>query len=68
MALPKRRHSKTRRDKKKTHKKASIASLNKCKHCGRMKKSHTVCPYCGYYNGKQVIEIKEKQKEKKSES
>jgi large subunit ribosomal protein L32 len=68
MAQPKNRISKSRRDKKKTHKKMSVASLSKCKHCGRMKKPHAACPYCGYYKGKQVIEIKTKKKEDKSES
>ncbi len=68
MALPKRKISKARRDKKKTHKKLIICSLSKCKHCGRMRKPHAVCPYCGYYKGKQVIEIKQKKKETKSES
>jgi large subunit ribosomal protein L32 len=68
MALPKRRISKTRGAKKRTHKKLTPASLSKCKHCGRMKKPHAVCPYCGYYNGKQVIQIKDKKKEPKSES
>jgi large subunit ribosomal protein L32 len=64
MALPKRRHSKARRDKKKTHKKLSVGSLSKCQHCQKMKKPHAVCPYCGYYKGKQVVEVKVKKKEK----
>ena len=68
MALPKRKISKTRGAKKRTNKKISLVRLNKCKHCGRMKKPHAVCPYCGYYNGKQIIEIKEKKKEGKSKS
>jgi hypothetical protein len=31
-----------------------------------MKLPHRVCQVCGYYNGKQVIEIKVKEKKKKS--
>jgi len=30
-----------------------------------MKLPHRVCPQCGYYKGRQVVEIKVKKKEKK---
>ncbi len=66
MALPKRRHSKTRRDKKRTHKKLKEPTLSKCSQCGKPKLSHRVCLSCGYYNGKKVLEISpKKEKEKK---
>jgi len=26
---------------------------------------HRVCPHCGYYKGKQIIQMKEESKEKK---
>jgi hypothetical protein len=29
-----------------------------------MKKPHSVCPYCGYYKGKLVVEIRDNKKEK----
>ncbi|MCK5305647.1 MAG: 50S ribosomal protein L32 [Candidatus Omnitrophica bacterium] len=64
MAVPKRRHSKARRDKKRTHKKLDIPSFAKCGHCGRAKKPHAICPYCGHYKGKKVLEIKVKKKDK----
>ena len=32
-----------------------------CSNCGELKLSHRVCPECGYYNGKQVKEIKQKE-------
>ncbi len=66
MAVPKRRHSKSRRDKKRTHKKLKVNSLIKCSHCSRFKPRHKVCPHCGYYKGKKVIQIKEKKKKQKS--
>ena len=31
-----------------------------CPNCGEMKLSHNICPSCGFYDGKQVITIKEK--------
>ena len=65
MALPKRRHSKTRRDKKRTHKKLKEPTLSKCPQCGRPKLSHRVCLNCGYYNGKKVLEVSTKEKKEK---
>ncbi|MEW5767033.1 MAG: 50S ribosomal protein L32 [bacterium] len=54
MPNPKRKHSKCRRDKSRTHWKLSHPNGSKCSHCGEMKLPHRVCPHCGYYNGRQV--------------
>jgi large subunit ribosomal protein L32 len=64
MAVPKRRHSKSRRDKKRTHKGLKAIKLAKCNHCSRLMKSHKVCPHCGYYKGKKIVQIKEKEKKR----
>lgn len=66
MPNPKRRFSKARHAKKRTHKKLEPTFLSTCSHCGRMKKPHRVCPHCGYYKGKEVISVKKKEKKKKS--
>ncbi len=65
MALPKRRHSKTRGRKRRTHWKIASGNLAKCPQCKELKPNHQICPVCGYYKGKQVIEIKIKEKKKK---
>lgn len=64
MPLPKRRHSKTRRDKSRTHQKLANPSLTKCPHCGSFKLPHRICPVCGYYAGRQVVVVEEKEKKK----
>lgn len=56
MANPKHKHSKTRRDKRRTHYKATPATLATCSNCGAAVKFHTVCGECGYYRGKLAIE------------
>ena len=56
-----RRSSRTRRDKRRTHYKISVPGMVVCSNCGELKLSHRVCPVCGYYNGRQVKEIKTKQ-------
>ncbi|MDA3928387.1 MAG: 50S ribosomal protein L32 [Prolixibacteraceae bacterium] len=56
MAHPKHKISKTRRDKRRTHYKATPATLSSCSNCGSAVKYHTVCGECGYYRGKLAIE------------
>jgi large subunit ribosomal protein L32 len=55
MPLPKRRHSKSRGAKRRTHWKLSGPTLVECSHCHQPKLPHRICPECGYYDGKEVI-------------
>lgn len=55
MPNPKRKFSKTRRDKRRTHYKAVPAQTCPCPNCGAAKLNHMACPECGYYNGRKVI-------------
>ncbi|MDD5044083.1 MAG: 50S ribosomal protein L32 [Candidatus Omnitrophica bacterium] len=64
MPLPKRRHSKTRGRKRRTHWKLSSPNLAVCPQCKQPKLAHRICPICGYYSGKLVMEIKVKEKKK----
>lgn len=56
MAHPKRKISKQRRNKRRTHYKAEVATLSKCSNCGTTVLYHHVCPECGYYKGKLAID------------
>lgn len=60
MALPKRKHSKARRDKSRTHWKLALPSLTRCPQCAKPVRPHHVCAGCGYYRGRQVVVIREK--------
>lgn len=66
MPLPKQRHSSQRGRKRRTHWKIKAAALATCPQCNKPKLPHRVCASCGYYDGKQVIEIKVKEKKPKS--
>ncbi|MGM0613338.1 MAG: 50S ribosomal protein L32 [Bacteroidota bacterium] len=59
MAHPKRKTSKTRRDKRRTHYKASKPTVMTCQNCGAPVLYHRVCGECGYYKGVKVIDIEE---------
>ena len=56
MAHPKRKQSKTRTAKRRTHDKAVAPTLAVCPNCGAWHIYHTVCGECGYYRGKLAIE------------
>ena len=52
MALPKRRNSRSRSRKRRTHYKASMPGVSICPNCGEMKPPHRACPECGFYKGR----------------
>ncbi|MGW8318935.1 MAG: 50S ribosomal protein L32 [Candidatus Promineifilaceae bacterium] len=54
-AVPKRRISRTRRAKRRTHDSLSMPHLVPCPNCGEMKKPHFMCPSCRTYNGRQIL-------------
>ena len=60
MALPKRRISKSRGGDRRSHWRLHLVNFVECPHCHQPKLPHRVCPNCGYYNGREVITIKEK--------
>ncbi len=55
MALPKKKTSKARRNKRRAHWKLSAPEIVACPQCGEPKLSHHICKHCGYYDEKQVI-------------
>ena len=59
MALPKRKKSKSRRDKRRTHQKTEAPNLSTCPECGEAKLPHHACPSCGYYKGRKVADTEE---------
>lgn len=56
MAVPKRKTSKARRDKRRSSTwKLDMPAMVKCSHCGEYTLAHHVCKACGYYDGKEVV-------------
>ena len=74
MALPKRRHSIGRGRRRRTHWKINLSQAITCPKCKQSILPHHLCPFCGYYKGKEILKIetaeerrirKEKKREKK---
>jgi large subunit ribosomal protein L32 len=59
MALPKRRHSRMRGRKRRTHWKLTAPNVVDCQQCHQPKMPHHICPQCGYYKGELIITPKE---------
>ncbi len=56
MAVPKRKTSRARRGDRRAHWKLEAPRLVPCPRCHQPKLPHRVCPECGYYAGRQVVE------------
>ena len=55
MALPKRKHSRSRSRKRRTHYKIMKPGTSICPNCGEHQPPHRACPSCGYYKGRTFI-------------
>ena len=56
-ALPKRKTSKARQGKRRSHLAVTPPALDNCPQCHSPKSPHHVCPTCGTYAGREVIEM-----------
>ncbi|CAN5186874.1 50S ribosomal protein L32 [soil metagenome] len=59
MAVPKRRQSKQRQRKRRTHVKAAMPVYGSCPQCGDPRVPHRICANCGYYRSVQRVEVEE---------
>ena len=56
--LPKRKYAKARQGKRQQHLGVAVPKLVKCSQCNSPMQPHHACPTCGYYNGREAVEIK----------
>lgn len=67
MAEPKKRTNKSKSGMRRMQIRATAPTILYCPNCHEAKPAHMVCPTCGQYKGKQVVEMKEKPKVEVSE-
>ncbi len=56
MAVPKRKHSNSRTGKRRSHHAIRPRELTNCPKCSTALPTHVVCPNCGDYMGRKVVE------------
>ena len=58
MAVPKQRQSHSRTTKRRSTHKISAPTFNACPQCHTPRAPHRVCPNCGTYRGRAIVEPK----------
>ena len=57
MAVPKKKTTPSRRNKRRAHDALTVASAAECPNCGELKRPHHVCAACGHYDGREVTAL-----------
>ena len=57
MPVPKRKTSKSKRNKRRTHQKTAAPAIVVCPQCQEAKLPHHACPSCGDYKGRSVVDV-----------
>jgi len=57
MAVPKRRHSRSRTRQRRAHDALTAPALSACSECGEPKQPHRLCGSCGTYKGRNVYSL-----------
>lgn len=58
MPNPKKRLTRSRRGKRRSHDFLEAVTVIKCPNCGALAQPHHVCQSCGYYKGEEVVAAK----------
>ncbi len=56
MAVPKRKQSNSRTGKRRSHDAKRPRELTICSGCSRPVPTHVICPHCGTYMGRRIVE------------
>lgn len=59
MAVPRNRTSNARKNSRRSHHAKKPHSGTSCPNCGKAKMPHVLCPSCGYYNNRVVVDKSE---------
>ncbi|MBW2732631.1 MAG: 50S ribosomal protein L32 [Deltaproteobacteria bacterium] len=62
MAVPKKRQSRSRRNKRRAnHDRTTAPTIVECSNCSEPKLPHRVCPSCGHYKGTEVLQMEDEE-------
>ncbi|MEK7501105.1 MAG: 50S ribosomal protein L32 [Patescibacteria group bacterium] len=57
MGVPRGRRTKSKRGHRRSHLALKVLGVAACAHCGAKNRPHTVCSSCGFYKGRQVVDV-----------
>ncbi len=57
MAVPKKKKSTARRDTRRSQWKLTAVQPIDCPQCTEAMMPHRICPKCGYYKGREVVQV-----------
>ena len=63
---PKKRHSRARQGKRRAAIKLTVRKTVLCSNCQTPVLPHTICKNCGFYKGREVIDVAKKKERKKN--
>lgn len=66
MPVPKRKTSRSRRDKRSANKGMKMSSVTQCQTCQEVLKPHSACNACGHYKGIKVLRTKSERMQSRS--
>ncbi len=66
MAVPKKRTTKSRRNNRRMHIYLKSPALTDCPNCKEKMRRHHLCQNCGYYKGRQIIDVMEELSKKET--
>ncbi|HRW58400.1 MAG TPA: 50S ribosomal protein L32 [Chlamydiales bacterium] len=61
MAVPRNRHSNARKNKRRSHMAKTATQLIACSNCSAKILPHRICPSCGYYAKRPVVQTQEQE-------
>lgn len=56
MAVPRNRHSNSRKNSKRAHHAKKPKAAAACSNCGTLKIPHVICQSCGIYDGRVILQ------------
>lgn len=67
MPVPKRKRSRSRRDKRFANKGIKARSFGSCQNCQEVVQPHAACQGCGFYRGRKIFTTKAERSQKRGE-
>ncbi|NOS35762.1 MAG: 50S ribosomal protein L32 [Deltaproteobacteria bacterium] len=59
MPNPMKKHTRSRRNNRRSHDALSRPAASTCPSCNEVKRPHHVCPNCGSYRGREIVKVEE---------